>query len=221
MKAKVTSTALGLVLGLAAAVAGSLVAAPARAECIRAAALDLNGDRWIDGDEREFGRNAGFQGFDSNGDLFVSADEMNRCLNGPARAFAWLRSANPNYASAAAYTGPSDTMAPSQSYAPTVASGDYSSYDRGAAFDTPAPQARTAAMAYLQSKVLADPRYAPRVATLPAYEPLPAAPVLATIEPAAGRDLLQEFAQIDADGDGLLTAAEYVDFMSRYPLATY
>lgn len=220
MKRMITSTALALVLGLAAGVAGGLTASPVQAECIRAAALDLNGDNWIDGDERDMARNAGFQSFDGNGDLFVSADEMNRCLNGGTRAFAWLRSANPNYASAAAYVGPSDISAPSAGYAPTATAGYYPSYDRGAAYDTPTPQARDAAMAYLQSKVQSDPRYQPRIVTQ-TYQTLPAQPVLSTIEPAAGRDLLREFAAIDVNGDGVLSAAEYVDYMSGGPLISY
>jgi hypothetical protein len=218
MKRLVTSTALAMALGLAAG-AVLVTASPAEAQCVRAGALDLNGDKWIDGDERDLARNAGFTNFDSNGDLFVSADEMNSCLNGGARAFAWLRSANPSYASAGSYMGPSDMTAPSASYAPTTA-GYTPSYDRGAAFDTPAPQARDAAMAYLQSKVQADPRYQPRV-VVQTYQPLPAPTVIGAIEPAAGRDLLREFATIDVNGDGVLSAQEYVDYMSGGPLITY
>jgi hypothetical protein len=213
-----TSTALALVLGLAAGIGASITAAPAQAQsdCVRAAALDLNGDNWIDGDERDAARNAGFRNFDSNGDLFVSADEMNRCLNGGTSAFRWLSGSNPNFASAGVYSGPSDMQAPAPSYAPSATT-SYDpaydggvSYDRGAAFDTPSPVAREAALRYLQDKVNADPRYQPQSRPVES-------PQLLQIEPAAGPvpDPLDDFSFMDTNADGMVSTSEYLDYRNR------
>jgi hypothetical protein len=173
---------------------------------VRAAALDLNGDNWIDGDERRMARNAGFQNFDANGDLFVSADEMNACLRGGSSAFRWLSGANPAHASAQPAAGSGGMTAPSESYAPSAtASASYESHDRGAAFDTPAPIAHDAAMRYLQSKVDADPSYQPRIMT--------ESPDLMQIEPASGPVIapepLTDFNSLDLNGDGVVTSDEY------------
>jgi len=209
MKRIVTTTALALVLGLSAG--AGLTAPPAKAaDCIRTAALDLNGDGWIDGEERDMARSAGFRSFDANGDLYVSAQEMDSCLRGGSGAFAWLRSANANYASTESYVGRSVSPVPSASYAPAPMT-SYS-YDRGAAYDTPAPIAHDAALAYLKSKVERDPRYAPRVATVytPVVQPTPQ--IMYQIEPASGADPMSDFARMDANNDGVVTDSEYLNY---------
>lgn len=201
MKSILASTATALVVGLAAGVAG-LAASPAQAQCVRVAALDLNGDNWIDGDERRAARNAGFHNFDANGDLFVSAEEMNTCLSGSAAAFRWLSSANPNYASAQAPSAAD--LAPAEAYAPAQPMTAYRSYDRGTAYDTPAPIARENALRYLEAKVAADPRYQPRMRIVES-------PELQQMTPAAGLtpDPLSEFSSMDLNRDGVVSPDEY------------
>jgi hypothetical protein len=235
MKTFFDTTALALVLALG--VGATLFApSPAQADgCVRVAALDLNGDGWIDTPERHAALNAGFRNLREGGKLYISEAEMSGCLQGTPQAFRWLQGANPRYAS---YTGAAP-MAPS--YAPaaptysasaysgnTYSSNSGSSYDRGAAYDTPAPVAQRQALDHLRSKVFGPTGEPPLVASSAAPE--------ATMMPAAGPTMAPTmmppsvvpydtpampggsaaFDRMDANRDGVITRGEYLDYQSRH-----
>ena len=63
--------------------------------------------------------NAGSQNIRSGGKLYVSQDEMKRCLQGGPAAFRWLQSANPRYMSYTALAGqPTYASNTSSAYVP-------------------------------------------------------------------------------------------------------
>jgi hypothetical protein len=188
---------------------------------------------------------AGFTNVRAAGKQYLSEQDMNRCLQGSASAFRWLQSANPRYVS---YMGPAPaptlrtatTAYPSRYPNPTQY---YSTYDSGAAYDTPTPQAREAALAYLRSKVYGNPAYESSVGRstyqpqdsmgyyAPTPPPLPPAYAsnYAPMAPAAPQyryqpmmpagpnypSLSTEFSQMDVNDDGIVTRDEYMNYMIR------
>ncbi len=223
MKNFFDTTALALVAALG--VGGALLApTPAQAAepCIRVAAVDLNGDGWIDTPERHMAMNAGFTNLRSGGRLYTTQEEMNQCLQGSEAAFRWLRQANPNYAmymgqpgmsgATAAVAAPSRTWSPGAVTGPaTTASGTGAyagGYDRGAAYDTPAPQAEAQAKAYLEAKVFGTQAPAGSVGRAGAEQ---------TMMPAAGGPAqgMGSFEQIDANHDGVISQGEWLDYRNR------
>jgi hypothetical protein len=221
------SAALALLgLGMGASTIG---AAPAQAAtCVQEAALDLNSDSWIDTAEFHMALDAGFQNIRSGGKQYVSQDEMRRCLQGGPAAFRWLQTANPRYMS---YSRPADQPVYASNTRPLYAPGGdpqpgqyYSTYDSGAAYDTPALQAHQAALAHLRSKVFGNPTYTAALGRDTYYQPTPPVgayypvPSDQTMAPAAGGPLYaarSEFSRIDSNGDGVITRAEYFDYMTR------
>ena len=242
MKTVLGTAALALAIGLGATM---LAAAPASAAgCIRQAALDLNGDGWVDTAEFHMAMDAGFQNIRSPGKQYLSEEDMNRCLQGSETAFRWLQSANPRYVS---YMGP----APTPIYATAASSYSspypnptryYSAYDAGAAYDTPTPQAHAAALDYLRAKVYGNPAYDASAAGRSTYQPQPPtyyAPVVPQPQaqayasnsapmpapqysykpvPAAEPNypmLSSEFSQMDVNNDGVVSRDEFMNYMIR------
>jgi hypothetical protein len=205
MKKLIDATALALVWALGVGVV-LLGPSPAQAAgCTPVAALDLDGDGWIDTPERHAAMDHGFTNIRSGGRLYTTDQEMSQCLQGSDRAFRWLQQANPNFA---AYSG----GAPAYPTTGTAASG-VPSYDSGAAFDTPSPQAAAEAKAYLESKTVVGPDGS--VTEVGRSTPAPAvpAPEVQSMMPSAAAP--SDFEQMDANQDGIVSRQEYLDFMNR------
>ncbi|MBX6324121.1 MAG: hypothetical protein IRY94_20080, partial [Rhodospirillaceae bacterium] len=149
---------------------------------------------------------------------------MNQCLQGSEAAFRWLRQANPNYAMYMGQPGTSGATAaagaPSRTWSPGAVSGPATAasgtgayaggYDRGAAYDTPAPQAEAQAKAYLESKVFGTPSPTGSVGRA---GPAEGAAGEQTMMPAAGG--MAPFDQMDANRDGMISRDEWLDYHNR------